>query len=583
MRTFKHTLILIVLSSFFVGLLSCTNLDEEINQEYLVEDFFKTEEEILSALAPAYGGMRGLFDLTFEIQEYMGGNMVSPTRGQHWYEGGRFWRVHTFQLDPIDALTTGPWNYCFGGISTANRLLYMLNDKDFPNKDQFMAELKIIRAFYYFYAVEMFGNIPWIDRYDLDPGFLPEQETQSQIYEKIVKDITENVEFLSEDVSSATYGRFNKWAGYSLLARVYLNAIYLKSDSPEPSTWNNTGEWDKCIEACNKIIESENYNLESNYFANFNASNENSKENIFVVPYDDVYAIGFFLPLKGLHYSHPNLFGTKAQPWNGFCITPEFFESFDWGGIDTTGDGLGNGIFEDRDGDGIMDHFEPGENPDLRWSKGFLFGPQFGKDGNMLLCSEESKGLGLYLYPFASSNANGDLESEREIQFIHSWKDAEGVLHKDKLRGFNYKFANEYHGARLNKYEFEDGGRGDMNNDFPIFRYADILMMKAESLFRKNEKAKAVELINEIRARAFESSKPITVEELTLDRMWHEIRWEFYGELRARQDARRFDKMSTRSWFGKPSYSTHKNDLLPIPLEQLSANPNLNQNPHEKY
>ncbi|MDH6306560.1 hypothetical protein M2459_003285 [Parabacteroides sp. PF5-5] len=574
MNTFKNKITGFLITVFLLGSFSCTNLDENLYEQYLVDDFFKTEEEILAGLAPAYGGMRGLFDVTFEIQEYMSGNMISPTRGQHWYEGGRFWRAHTFQLDPVDALCTGPWNYCFGGVSTCNRLLYILKDKEFPNKEQFMAELKMIRAYYYFYALDMFGNIPWIDRYDLEPGFLPQQETQPQIYQNILKDITENIEFLSEDVNTATYGRFTKWAAYSLLARLYLNAHVFKSESPEPNTWKDP-EWDKCIEACNKVIASGKYQLENDYFSNFRASNEGSRENIFVIPYDDVYAKGFYLPNKGLHYSHPEKFGTKTQPWNGMCMVPEFFESFDWGGTD------GKGILEDTNGDGIWDKFEPGENPDLRWSKGFLYGPQIGKDGSMLLCTEESKGKGLFLYPFAAKNASGDLDSEREVQFIHTWKDAAGVEHRDELQGFNYKFANEYNGARLNKYEFEDGGRADMNNDLPIFRYADILMMKAECLFRKGDKAGAVELINQIRARAFETPKPITVDMLTEDRMWHEIRWEFFGEMKARQDARRFDKMSTRAWFGKPAYSSHKNDWMPIPLEQLSANQNLKQNPHD--
>ncbi len=565
---------LLIISGCIWGIFSCTNLDEKLYEQYELDNFFKTEEEILSALAPAYGGMRGLFDLTFEIQEYMGGNMISPTRGQHWYENGRFWRAHTFQLDPDDALCSGPWNYCFTGISTCNRLLYMLDDKEFPNKNQFMAELKMIRAYYYYYALDMYGNIPWIDRYDLEPGFLPEQETQPQIYAKLVKEIEDNVEYLSEDVTTATYGRFTKWGGYALLARVYLNAHIFKSESPEPNTWTGH-EWDKCIAACNKVIEARKYRLETDFFANFRPQNEGSAENIFVIPYDDVYALGFFLPLKGLHYSHPLKFGTKAGPWNGMCMLPEFFESFDWGGSE------GRGILEDRDGDGIWDYFGPGENPDLRWSKGFMFGAQYGKDGSMLMCTEESKGKGLFLYPFAAKNADGNLESEREVQFIHIWKDANGVEHRDELQGFNYKFANEYHGARLNKYEFQDGGRGDMNNDIPIFRYADILMMKAECLFWKGDKAGAVEIINEVRNRAFETPKPITVNELTEDRMWNEIRWEFYGEMKARMDARRFDKMSTRANFGKPAYQSHKNDLLPIPVAQLNSNKNLTQNPHD--
>lgn len=565
---------LLAISGCIWGIFSCTNLDEKLYEQYELDKFFKTEEEILSALAPAYGGMRGLFDTPFEIQEYMSGNMVTPTRGIHWDENGRFRRVHTFQLDPNDDLCKFPWNYCFSGISTCNRLLYMLADKDFQNKEQFMAELKMIRAYYYYYALDMYGNIPWIDRYDLEPGFLPEQLTQPEVYAKLVKDVEDNVEFLSEDVNTATYGRFTKWGGYALLARIYLNAHVFKSESPEPNTWKDP-EWDKCIAACNKVIEGGKYTLENDYFTNFRAQNEGSKENIFVVPFDDKYPSYFFLAYKTLHYSHPAKFGISGLPWNGMSMMPEFFNSFDWGGSD------GNGILEDRDGDGILDYFSAGENPDLRWSKGILWGPQYAKDGSMLLCTEDSKGKGLFLYPFASKNASGDVETQREVQFIHKWKDASGVERREELSGFNYKYANEYNGARLGKYEFQDGGKGDMNNDVPIFRYADILMMKAECLFRKGDKAGAVELINQIRHRVYETPKPITVADLTEDRMYNEIRWEFFGEMKARMDARRFDKMSTQAWFGKPAFPSHKNDLLPIPLPQLNSNKNLKQNPHD--
>lgn len=575
MKTIINKVTALVLSSFLLGVFSCTNLDEKMYEEYESKDFYKTEDQIIAALAPAYGGMRGLFDLTFEIQEYMSGNMISPTRGQHWYENGRFWRAHTFQLDPDDALCSGPWNYCFQGIASCNMLLYILQDKDFPNKEQFLAELKMIRAYYYYYALDMYGNIPWIDRHDLEPGFLPAQETQPQIYAKLLKEVVDNVESLSEDVTTATYGRFTKWAGYALLARIYLNAHIFKSESPEPNTWKDP-EWDKCIEACDKVIESLKYKLEDDFFTNFKAQNETSKENIFVIPYDDVYAWGFFLPYKGLHYSHPKKFGTNCAPWNGMCMTPTFFQSFDWGGAD------GKGILEDRDGDGYWDYFGPGENADLRAVNGFMYGPQYAMDGiTLLMCTEESKEKALYLYPFAANNADGNLESEREVQFIHKWKDSNGVEHRDELQGFNYKFANEYHGARLNKYEFEINGNADMNNDIPIFRYADILMMKAECLFRKGDKAGAVELINQVRHRAFTTPKPITVADLTEDRLWNEIRWEFYGEMKARMDARRFDKMSTHAWFGKPAYPSHKNDLLPIPVAQLNTNKNLVQNPHD--
>jgi hypothetical protein len=121
-----------------------------------------------------------------------------------------------------------------------------------------------------------------------------------------------------------------------------------------------------------------------------------------------------------------------------------------------------------------------------------------------------------------------------------------------------------------------------MKNDVPFYRYADVLMMKAEALLRRGnagDKAKAVELVNQVRERAFEPDQPITEGDLTLDRMLAERGWEFAGEGCRRQDQIRFGTFTTKAWDPDHEPSDPYHIIFPLPQSALDANPKLIQNP----
>jgi len=129
-------------------------------------------------------------------------------------------------------------------------------------------------------------------------------------------------------------------------------------------------------------------------------------------------------------------------------------------------------------------------------------------------------------------------------------------------------------GARIGKYEIEIGGQSDMNNDLPIFRYADILLIKAEALWRRDPTNPAsLDLVNEIRARA--GVAPFT--ELTAENLLAERGRELFAELKRRTDLIRFGKFSN-PWWEKPPTEPFR-ELFPIPTSRIALNPNLRQNP----
>lgn len=165
-----------------------------------------------------------------------------------------------------------------------------------------------------------------------------------------------------------------------------------------------------------------------------------------------------------------------------------------------------------------------------------------------------------------------------------------------------------YHGFRIGKYAIKPGATGALDNDYPMFRYADVLMMKAESLLRTGFPDDAAELVTEVRERAFRDTNPAKAtvtgpqllqgssyqygyqaedgsitdlqggDDIQYGRFLDELGWEFAAEAHRRQDLIRFDVFTRKAWFNhQPSDPTKI--LFPIPEAELNKNPNLKPNP----
>ena len=130
-------------------------------------------------------------------------------------------------------------------------------------------------------------------------------------------------------------------------------------------------------------------------------------------------------------------------------------------------------------------------------------------------------------------------------------------------------------GYRNGKYEIQRGNSApDQDNDFVIFRLADVFLMRGEAYFRLGDEAKALDDINFIRTKriAPEFTSPLTADMILAER-GRELAFEFHR----RQDLIRFDQF-TKAWKFKP-VSPKTRELYPIPFNQISLNPNLTQNP----
>jgi hypothetical protein len=304
---------------------SCTNLDETLYSEVTPENFFKTEEEFISALGAAYTSFGGYASGdVYNDQEVSTDEMVVPTRGSDWDDGGMWRRLHLHSWTYEDGYTGGAWDFCFGGVNTANRLIYQFQSLvesgqvDQGQADDYIAELQAVRGFFYWQLIDLYGNVPLVTTF-VGADAAPPTKQRSEVYDWVVGDLETAVPKLSKAVDGTTYGRMNYYAGEALLAKLYLNS----------EVYTGTDHWSQVVTACDEIINSGKYSLESNYFTNFNVDNSGSHEFIFAIPYDQVFFQGFQMGVQTLHYGSQYTYNLTQQPWNGYCTLEEFYNSYD--------------------------------------------------------------------------------------------------------------------------------------------------------------------------------------------------------------------------------------------------------------
>ena len=531
---------------------SCTNLDEDLYGEVTPDNFFNTEEEILAALGAAYTQFGSYASGSIlNLQTNGTDEMVTPTRGSDWDDGGNWRRIHLHAWTREDGDMNGAWNFGFGGVNTANRLIYqfeVLVDAGSMDADMaaaFIAELRTIRGFFYWQLIDMYGNVPLVTDFataEAQPATVPRED----VYAWVVADLQEAVPLLPKEVDGTTYGRMNYWAGQALLAKLYLNA----------EVYTGTAQYAAAAAACTDIIDNGPFNLTGNYFDNFSASNTGTSEMIFAIPYDQVYYGGFSLAVQSLHYASQNTYNLTAQPWNGYCSMEEFYNSYEEDDL--------------RRGDaGTL------EGPAIKRGN-FAAGYQYNVDGT----------------PTIDDGADANDPDGTHLNFGSI---GSGEPFINELGPQAYRQA----GLRVTKWEIELGADpGNMNNDYAVFRLADILMMKAEALWRQSNNATdaaALLLVNDVRARAgvddlttldgpvsFDMAGPV----IPGGELFNEIGREMFAENSKRQALVRWGLYDDVALWALPYnnpgdilVSGEHTTLFPIHRDKIDANPNLTQNP----
>ena len=305
---------------------SCTNLDEDIYDKVEDGDFGQTSGEIQALVGGAYSSLRGFADeisnsyptceYVFFLNEVASDEATIPTRGTDWFDGGQYQDAqrHTWNAD--NRMILSSWRYCYNGIAKINAIIYQIDKSGLSAeaKAPIYAELKAIRAYYYYLLLDMFGNVPIVTNFE-DKG-LPTNSSRQEVYNFVETELVAALPLLPPN---KIYSKFTQSVAYSLLARLYLNS----------EAYVGVARWAECLEMCQQVT---GYTLTTDYFASFLTENQNSPEIILSIPYDSsAGTAGNYLSSMSCHYLHKlTLSATGDYQWsgNGISAQPGVFSTF---------------------------------------------------------------------------------------------------------------------------------------------------------------------------------------------------------------------------------------------------------------
>ena len=335
----------------------CSCLDEHPKDQIDQEEIYNNADNIYkNAVASLYnyigsnqeseglqGTCRGIYDYnTLTTDEAM-----IPIRGGDWYDGGLWENMYQHNWNANDISLYNVWKYLFKVIVISNQSLSVIDDhKSLLSAEQardFTAEVRAVRALFYYYAMDMFGRVPIVTSYDVKLEQVTQSE-RSEVFKFIVDELQDVAPQLADEHSNKEgnyYGRVTRPVANFLLAKLALNAeIYTddnwtdgKRQDGKSIYFNVNGEkknaWETCIWYCEQLRQ-EGYELESDYASNFAVHNESSKENIFTIPLDkNLYLNEYHYLFRSRHYKHGGAYGGSSE--NGTCATVSTVKAFGYG------------------------------------------------------------------------------------------------------------------------------------------------------------------------------------------------------------------------------------------------------------
>jgi len=552
---------------------ACTDLDETLYDSLNETNVDLTNENDLSLLLGAanaqYRYLVADWFGMFHLLEESGDQYMVPARvGVGW--GDAYINLHRHNWGTEVGQILNPWQLAYRGVGYANQVIDALGEPTDANRAS-LAHARFFRAMFYYHLLDMFGNPPLQTTQQVEAGYLPQQVGTQALWQWCVEEFT----WIKENIGDDNYFGFgNRYAATMALAKLQLNK------NAWLGTTDNAG-YEAALAAVNEIIASGKYSLAPAYKDNFRESIKDCPEVIFAVPCDRTHTAQFGLQSYCFPQTGLLAYGSNAAGYNGSCGIPQWIRTYD--------------------------------SSDARLTDTWAGGLQTYGEG----CSEINSGY-----------VTGE-----PIPFdTHDWAGQGYLNYNINVHSIDNPGAFQQEGYRLHKYEIvadsKNRNKGTTATDIVIFRYADVLMIKAECLLRLStaNDDEAAQLVSEVRKRSFSSANKATRtaadlrgasvyayghEEYTtsdengyndwsnkvstteggadieLGGLLDDLGWEFCGEMHRRQDLRRFRLTGTnanvwngKSWFCKdatPTVTTY--DWYCIPSDAMKANVKLVQNP----
>ena len=535
MKTIIKYILAVALTLCFYGCLD-EHPKDQIDQEAIYNNADNIYKNAVASLYNYIGsnqeseGLQGTCRGIYDYNTVTTDEAMIPIRGGDWYDGGLWENLYQHKWNANDINLYNVWKYLFKVIVISNQSLSVIDShKSLLSPEQikaFTAEVRAVRALFYYYAMDMFGRVPIVTSYDVKLEQVTQSE-RSEVFKFIFEELQDVLPQLDDEHSNKQgdyYGRVTQPVVNFLLAKLALNAEIYSDDNWTDGKrqdgnniyFNVNGEkmnaWETCIWYCEQLRQ-EGYELESDYASNFAVHNENSKENIFTIPLDkNLYLNEYHYLFRSRHYKHGGAYGGSSE--NGTCATVSTVKAFGYG----------------------TDHV------DNRFKINFY--------ADTVLVD----GKKIYL-----DNGKPLVYMPLELKL--------------NLSDSPYK---QTAGARVGKYEVDRTAYSDgrqVDNDIVLFRYGDALLMEAEAKVRNGEDG-SIEL-NAIRDRVGMPHVEANLDNILKERLL-ELVWEGWR----RQDLIRFGKYTKAYDQRTPleKESTGFTTVFPIPQRCLDLNKKLKQN-----
>lgn len=533
-----------LLLTFHFSLLTSCSLDENPHDQIPEEEAYSNASALyLNTVATLYNyiggfadgqGLQGTCRGIYDLQTFGSDEAMLPTRGGDWYDGGIWQDMYMHAWDPGHELLKNSWLYLYKVIALCNHSLQVLNDhKSLLTTEKYQkytAEVRGLRAILYWYLLDLFGRVPIILSDEASTDQI-QQASRSTLFKFIVTellDISEILEPANSVKPGEYYGRVTQPVVYFVLAKLMLNAeVYLDDNWTDDNRPDGSqlrlqiydhimNAWEATILFC-EYIRVAGYRLEDDYSSNFAVRNEQSNENIWIIPMDkDLYSNQQQNMFRSYHYRHAAAYGFSGE--NGTSATKRILEVFGYGTPEQ----------------------------DERFNLCYWAGPISDLDDQPVT---DRSGKPLIYYP-------------ERVEMI--------------LDGSQYL---ETAGARMKKYEIDRNATKDgklMDNDIVLFRFADVLLMEAEAMLRNGMDGQ--DLFNKVRGRVFVPKRPLTLQNL-LDERLLELCWEGWRRqdlIRFGQYKSLYEGEESLPVIDESDGHT---TVFPIPGDILKLNEQLTQNP----
>ena len=550
--------------SFVCGLSACSDfLDEHVPQGTLSDEQVKSPENAEAMVVSAYAIFTTAEDINssfsmwnFDVRSddaYKGGSGTSDGDVFH-------------QLEVQQGVLTTNWNIndmwvrLYNSLSRVNSAIALLGESDYDMKVQRMAEMKFLRAYGHFLLKRLYKNIPFVVNenltYDEYNSLSNTAYSNDEGWQLIINDLMEAYNTLPETQSDK--GRPTKASAAAFLAKVYLYKAY-RQDNPNSNQVTSINEDDlrKVIEYTDPALYT-NYGLEDDLHNNFRPEEqyENGKESLWAIQYSRN---------DGSTYGNLN--------WSYGLIPPNIPGATDGG----------------------CDFYKPSQN--------LLNAYRTGADGLPLLDTFNQKD-----YDKTSDNADPRLfltigMPGLPYMFNKNYMMEESSIwsRSNGLYGYNVSLKQNVDPALIDQYLIKGSYWASSMNRI-VFRYADVLLMRAEAYAQLGQPDQAILLVNQIRSRASQSTqmigsyqsqygvklyctnyrgsyskdeavKIVKMERrlelgMECERFFDLVRWGDAATVMNKYYAEEIDHCAI---YTAAHFTADKDEYLPIPFEQISA------------